>query len=583
MFTNKNEINNQNDRIDISLGTNINSDINMGKKQGNIFNDNAISQIKKKEYDNNMIKEEENELSKIDKDSLEGDEDRNKNINNNKNKNSNEIMEQMEKEINISLNQMNDLENNVEQKEKNNDIKNNNNSSSSQNMNINSFKPTNIISQQLSSKSNNNNTGENIIQLPKTKKNINNNNKNIQINKLKNQQKKNNQIIPLNQMQMNNKYNQININNQSNQMNFAPNQNQIMPPFMNNQMMTNNIDYNNNFPFVYNNPQQNFDGFNQNYYPQPQQPIPFPYPYPYWNFQNIPSINNPNLPNPYFFNGNENLPYNPQSIPIMMPNNQVQQNKKINKNNINKGKTTKTFQNNSKMNSKNNNNSKNIKNNNKNKDKSNNKENTQNSNKNKKEDNEEDKKEDKKKDVKEDKKEKESETQKNITYDSSDLCIEESKTSNTKSLFINDSNTEKINDKDKKKEFPNKVGYLTQLKREKEKEIKKLEEKELKPKRPSKSKIVIISKDKKKNNYDNPSEIKMGRIYTTLNQQPKKIKSKTKSVQKGKINNNEYNEQIFVNLLSDNSNKPEYDIENLLQKKMQFDSQIKEIKEFLKK
>ena len=65
---------------------------------------------------------------------------------------------------------------------------------------------------------------------------------------------------------------------------------------------------------------------------------------------------------------------------------------------------------------------------------------------------------------------------------------------------------------------------MTQLKREKEKEIKKLEEKELKPKRPSKSKIVIISKDKKKNNYDNPSEIKKRRKYTTLNQQPKKIK-----------------------------------------------------------
>ena len=127
---------------------------------------------------------------------------------------------------------------------------------------------------------------------------------------------------------------------------------------------------------------------------------------------------------------------------------------------------------------------------------------------------------------------------------------------------------------------------MTQLKREKEKEIKKLEEKELRPRTPSKSKIVIISKDKKKYNYDNPNEIKMGRIYTTLNQQPKKIKSKAKSVQKGKINNNknnEYNEQILVNMISDNSNKPEFDIENLLQKKMQYDSQIKEIKEFLKK
>ena len=133
-----------------------------------------------------------------------------------------------------------------------------------------------------------------------------------------------------------------------------------------------------------------------------------------------------------------------------------------------------------------------------------------------------------------------------------------------------------------------------QLKKEKEKEIKKLEEKELKQKRPSKSKIVVISKDKKKNNYDNPSEIKMGRIYTTLNQHPKKMKTKAKSVQKGRVNNNQNNyDQLFTNIMmnneqklinkEDNSNNPEFDIETLLQKKMQFDSQIKEIKEFLKK
>ena len=102
--------------------------------------------------------------------------------------------------------------------------------------------------------------------------------------------------------------------------------------------------------------------------------------------------------------------------------------------------------------------------------------------------------------------------------------------------MIAESNIEKTNNKEEKKvEISNKVGYLTQLKREKEKEIKKLEEKEFKPRRPSKTKIVITSKDKKKNNYDNPSEIKMGRIYTTLNQNPKKIKSKAKSVQKGRL------------------------------------------------
>ena len=136
----------------------------------------------------------------------------------------------------------------------------------------------------------------------------------------------------------------------------------------------------------------------------------------------------------------------------------------------------------------------------------------------------------------------------------------------------------------------NNVGYLTQLRKQKEKDIKKLEEKDLKPKRTSKAKLPIISKDKK-NNYDNPSEIKLGRIYTTLNQQPKK-KPKAKSVQKVKINNNEiYNEQFLANGTKDqslmnkeeNTENPEYNLENLFQKKLQFDNQIKEIKEFLKK
>ena len=121
------------------------------------------------------------------------------------------------------------------------------------------------------------------------------------------------------------------------------------------------------------------------------------------------------------------------------------------------------------------------------------------------------------------------------------------------------------------------------MRKKKEKEIKKLEEK-TKSKRPSKTKIYITSKDKKKN-YDNPSEIKLGRIYTTLNQNPPKAKQKAKSVQKVKINNqnnNTYKEQNFTNNIDDN-NKIEYDIDNLFQKKMKFDSQIKEIKEFLKK
>ena len=106
---------------------------------------------------------------------------------------------------------------------------------------------------------------------------------------------------------------------------------------------------------------------------------------------------------------------------------------------------------------------------------------------------------------------------------------------------------------------------------------------------------MITSKDKKK--FDNPSEIKLGRIYTTLNQHPKKIKSKSKSVKNEKVNviqNNTYKDKILENILNNNieqnllnkdnnSHQPEFDIENLLEKKMKFDSQIKEIKEFLKK
>ena len=126
------------------------------------------------------------------------------------------------------------------------------------------------------------------------------------------------------------------------------------------------------------------------------------------------------------------------------------------------------------------------------------------------------------------------------------------------------------------------------MKREKEKEIKKLEEKELKPKRASKTKIVIISKDKKKNNYDNPSEIKMGRIYTTLNQNNKKVKTKAKSVQKGKINNinNKINEELFVNMnmfSGEQNMMNNNELENLLQKNMEFAGKVNEIKKFLKK
>jgi hypothetical protein len=373
--------------------------------------------------------------------------------------------------------------------------------------------------------------------------------------------------------------------NFNNQLNFDPNLNQnqmmMMPPFMNNnqmmmnnnQLMMNNMNMNNNFPQMYCPPP--FSGIGQGYYPQQQMPFPYPYPYP-------PNMTNPNLPNPYpyYFNDEGMSPFNQQPPPIMAQKEQIPKNKKITKKINNKPKPIKNSQIINKSSKKNN-----IIINNKNpNDKEKEKEKEKSKNQEKKEKNK-----DKNKDKKEVKTEKESENQKNITYDSSELFAEDSKSTHTKSLLNNDSHTEKTektNPKVKKIDISNKVGYLTQLKKEKEREIKKLEEKELnQKKRLSKSKkIVITSKDKKVNKYENPSEIKLGKIYTTLGQEPKKVKPKAKSVQKAIINidKNQINNDQFTNK-DNNTNNPELDLENLFQKKLQFDSQIKEIKEFLKK
>ena len=76
----------------------------------------------------------------------------------------------------------------------------------------------------------------------------------------------------------------------------------------------------------------------------------------------------------------------------------------------------------------------------------------------------------------------------------------------------------------------------------------------------------------------------MGKIYTTLGQEPKKYKNKAKSVQKGiiNVNKNQFNKEEII-IKDNNTNNTDFDLENLFQKKMKFDSQIKEIKEFLKK
>ena len=105
----------------------------------------------------------------------------------------------------------------------------------------------------------------------------------------------------------------------------------------------------------------------------------------------------------------------------------------------------------------------------------------------------------------------------------------------------------------------------------------------------NKSKIAKAKKYKKK--FEDNNEIKLGKVYTTFGQKKSK-KYKTTSVQKEKIKyNNNDNRNIFFNManndknntINNKENDELFDIENLLQKKMQFDNQIKEIKEFIKK
>ena len=182
---------------------------------------------------------------------------------------------------------------------------------------------------------------------------------------------------------------------------------------------------------------------------------------------------------------------------------------------------------------------------------------------------------------------------------------------------------QKISENDKEKEKrpeSNKVKYLMQLKKDKEKEKEKeSKSKEKNSKQKGKysryTKIVIESIDK----GTNPNEKKLGKIYTTF--KPKQPQRRPSTKDKNKllkpiVNNNqkrsqstayknhaytknEYDDELTKQFMSPNPNNyngfsknkddnnnfmlsPTVEIENLIHKKNQYDDKVKEIKKFLK-
>ena len=228
-FTNKNEFLNQYDNISLGTYNLDNNNLITGKKNQNLFNDNIVSQIKPLDFgggfndiNNNVIKEEdslENEDKNINEknDNIKID-----NIKNNLEfddiKAQRDIMEQMEEEINLSMNQMNDLAGNAHGnfRVKDNNInkskvKKNENIQKNKNINIINAKKDNI---KKNENKNNVNKGNNKINTNnKTQKNVINNNNQI-LNSIKIQ---NNNIInkenpiPLNNL--NEQNNKLNMNN----------------------------------------------------------------------------------------------------------------------------------------------------------------------------------------------------------------------------------------------------------------------------------------------------------------------------------------------------------------------------------
>ena len=540
MFTSKNDGVNINDKIDI-VGNVNNLKQNFNKNQGNIlFNDNSISQIKKNENINHQIKEEINELNHLEKDSLDGD-----NVNYNMNNISNN---------NLSANQMNDLENDI----------NRNNQNFNENNNY-----TNI---------NNNSENNGIIQLPK----YNGMNK-LGSKTTKNRNRKKNNFKPKSQQNQIMNYNLINFNS---------NQNQIIPPLINNPMMMNNpymLNNDMNNQFIYNQPPPNYptlpplpplpqNNFPYQQYQYPPPGFPFPFMNEYDNYDNMNNFGNGFDVN-YYGEGGMQMFNQEMPPPLMMKND-------YNQKNNNKKKIVRKFKQKFRSNINDN------KNNNKNQS-----ENKIDNNINKKipikdknpnivkKNNKKTNPETKAPNILEKEKSinNKEEFHKNISQNISEIKPEESKSNINKSL-----ETDKTDEKDKS--ISHQIGYLSQLKRNKEKQIKNLEEKE-KQRKLSKFKANIKK-------YEEQNEIKLGRIYTTLGQK-KQIKYKTASVHKGKMSNKYnygINKDLFLekdlnkngmdgNIFNGKENKENdgYDIENLLLKKMQFENQIKEIKKFIKK
>ena len=351
----------------------------------------------------------------------------------------------------------------------------------------------------------------------------------------KNKNRKNSSFVPKTQQNQIMNYNLINVNS---------NQNQIIPPIINNPMFLNNP-----YPYILNSDMNNQIINNQPIYYPSITPLP-PIPQHNYSYPNMNDFNNNN----YYYNEPETQMFNQDMPPPLLMQNDNQ-----NKNKFNGNKLKNKFRNKNKSQEKNNIiNKKNII-------KGKNKiipiKNSPNKNQEEKEQKDSDK---------EKQNNNNEEIQKDISKDISEIKPEESKLNANKSI-----ETDKLEDKS----ISYQIGYLNQLKRNQQKKLNNLEEKQRRL-------FKINAKIKK---YDIQNEIKLGKIYTTFGQKrPKKYK--TTSIHREKINNN-YNNMFNINRIDNNNfnnnknidNNDELNLENLLLKKMQFDKQIDEIKKFIQK
>ena len=596
-----------------SLGTNnINNNILNNYNNQNLLKDNLSSQIKPIEFrlgvgndiNNNTIKEE---------DSLEQIENNKENINNDididNSKEQRDIMQQMEEEMNLSMNQMNELagniidtNNNKGNKKKKIYLKNDNSSKGNvkknaqktkNNNNIKDNKNNNIIIDVNSNKeislnnANNNNSQNNYF----NSNNFSFKPTNIQqvsseeVNKfIQNNQQK----IDESQKQMNNQIQNVehHINNNINQnmnMNINTNLPNNIPLYPSNYPMV--VGQNTNIPpQIYNMPYNMNSNMNMNMnMNQPMSPVNI-YPYPPSNI-NYPQITiNPMVQNQYINNNimeqqkndKKKANYKPKSLKEYKEkyNNGV----KEHRGGLGANIGGKEWEHKKEQNMKVKKYSEMIKNQNKEK------ENIL------------------KKKLKNFKLKNELNEQ---LYDSlSDEVLEDIP---KKQKEINSENN-KEKEKEKRPES-NKVRYLMQLKKEKEKE----KEKRPKQKYSKYTKIVIESIDKRplkdKKNGKEDTKAQKRRPSTKDKKQPINIISnnndnKKRSQSTGFKNHlykkDDYEDELTKQFMSSNPNEynglannkdisnnfvmhPTVEIENLIQKKNQFDDKIKEIKKFLKK